>query len=276
LQKFGIISTLFYQVGDSSFSQYLQEGRSFGPFESPNFLAMFLVPMTFLSSPILEFIKTRWIRIVAVISFALPILALYFSNSRAGYITFVLCLLLFINYRFINLQKTKNRKPFFAAWFVLLFVVFNAGYLFFSTHNFKPDNNSDVIRVEIYKYSNTLLQQHPILGIGLGQFQSSIRELSKDNIAFQTFSLPYALHPHNLFLALWLNLGLAGLIVFILILVKLFQGLYFNDSKYKAYFIAAAFAILIHGLFDTTYFKNDLSAIFWLIFALSLIARSEE
>jgi len=30
-------------------------------------------------------------------------------------------------------------------------------------------------------------------------------------------------------------------------------------------------AILVHGIVDTTYFKNDLSAIFWIILAMSVI-----
>lgn len=276
LQKFGFITTLFYQSGDRNFDQYIANGRSFGPFDSPNFLAMYLTAATFLSLPIIELVRSKWMKVLTLFSFLIPVLALYFSGSRAGYITFFIGLLILINYRFINLQKTENRKPFFTASLVLLFLIINIGYLFFSTHNFKPASDSDRIRIEIYGYGANLIQKHPVFGLGLGQFQSAIGEISKNNLSFQAYGLPYALHPHNLFLALWLNLGIAGLIIFIWLVVLLFRGLYFNDSKYKAYFIAAAFAILIHGLFDTTYFKNDLSTIFWLIFACSIILGKNE
>jgi hypothetical protein len=78
LQKIGVITTLFYQKGDTSFDQYLSQGRAFGPFESPNYLAMFLVPMIFLALPILWSTKRRSSQIVIGLSFLLPILALIF------------------------------------------------------------------------------------------------------------------------------------------------------------------------------------------------------
>ena len=34
-------------------------------------------------------------------------------------------------------------------------------------------------------------------------------------------------------------------------------------------------AILFHGLFDTTYLKNDLAAIFWLLIAVSLVLKKQ-
>lgn len=276
-QKLGIIGALFYQAGDSSFSQYLQERRVFGPFESPNFLAMYLVPALLISFSIIEHIKYKCSKILLAVSVVLPVLALYFSGSRAGLITLILGALVYLNYRFIDVQKTKYRKPFFAVLFIFLFLLINVGYLFFATKYFQPEaGSSDDIRVQIYKYSETLIRNHPVAGIGLGQFQTAIAEISKSSTAFQEFGLPYALHPHNLFLALWLNLGTYGLISFVLLLVAMFKNLYFNDSKLKAYFIAAVFAILIHGLFDSTYFKNDLSAIFWLIFAAGVILKQNE
>ena len=271
LQKTGIIGTLFYQVGDGSFNEYIREGRAFGPFESPNFLAMFLVPAVFLALPIIEFLKNKVAKTAALALFLLPLLTLYASGSRAGIIALAVCFFVFVNYRFVNLQKSKERRPFYVALFVSLFVLVNVGYLFFATHNFNPMSGGDKIRVEIYKYSDILLRNNPVSGVGLGGFEDRISKISENNASFQLYAMSYALHPHNLFLAIWLSTGIAGLVIFIFILASIFKRLFTSDSRLRSYFVAAIVAILIHGVFDTTYFKNDLAALFWLIYSGAVI-----
>jgi putative inorganic carbon (HCO3(-)) transporter len=79
------------------------------------------------------------------------------------------------------------------------------------------------------------------------------------------------LHAHNLYLQFLLNLGVAGLVGFIWLVVKFFT---FVKNCYISWSIpltAAMVAILVHGLVDTPYWKNDLSYLFWVILALSVI-----
>lgn len=274
LQKIGVVSTLFYQTGDFSFGQYLTEGRVFGIFESPNYLAMFLVPMIFLTLPYIEIIKTKTTRILLITSYLLPAATVYYSGSRAGSIALIIAFFIYINYRFINLQKARNRQPFYSGFFVFMLGAINAVYLFFVTELIKSPGN-ELMRIEIYKYSAGLLKNNFLSGIGLGNFQDKIGQISVNNPSFQQYGLPFALHPHNLLLAIWLNLGLAGLIVFLWLIISFFKNTFSSDSQIRAGVIAAMAAILIHGIFDTAYFKNDLSAIFWLIFAFSVIIKNK-
>lgn len=291
LQKLGLISTLFYQRGDINFNQYIDQGRTYGPFDSPNFLAMFIIPVVFLTLPILFEAKPRTIKnfswslsrqwrgskniLLAILSF-LPVLALYFSGSRAGVIAFVIGLMVYANYRFINLQKAKKRQPFYSVLFTGSLVFINAVYLFYATHVFVPASGDDKLRVEIYHYATELLKKYNFWGLGLGQFQNKIAEISINNLAFQKTGLSYALHPHNLILAIWLNLGLLGLVVFLWLIISFFKNAFSSDLPIRAAVISSMTAILIHGLFDTTYFKNDLSAIFWLIFVISVMIKNEK
>jgi O-antigen ligase len=275
LQKIGLISTLFYQRGDISFNQYISQGRSFGPFDSPNFLAMFVVPVVFLTLPIVAEIKSQTNKIIFLVSYVLPILALYFSGSRAGVIAFIIGLAVYINYRFINLQKAKKRQPFYSALFTAGLVVINFLYLFYATRIFTPTSGDDKLRVTIYHYSLDLLKKYNFWGLGLGQFQNKIGQISINDLDFQRTGLSYALHPHNLLLAIWLNLGLLGLVVFLWLIVSFFKNAFSSDLPIRAAVVAAMFAILIHGLFDTTYFKNDLSTIFWLVFIISVMIKNE-
>ena len=84
-------------------------------------------------------------------------------------------------------------------------------------------------------------------------------------------------YPHNFYLALWLELGFLGLLVFWGMLVKFFASIFRrikNNPSSKRFLLAVAGAmivILIHGLVDTPYFKNDLSVLFWLIIGLSVL-----
>ncbi|HTW96628.1 MAG TPA: O-antigen ligase family protein, partial [Candidatus Methylomirabilis sp.] len=90
------------------------------------------------------------------------------------------------------------------------------------------------------------------------------------------------MYPHNIILNFWSELGLAGLFLFIWIFGKVIYNLSFiiYNSQVKkntatiflALGLLGAFtAIVIHGLVDVPYFKNDLSALFWILIALSVL-----
>jgi O-antigen ligase len=107
------------------------------------------------------------------------------------------------------------------------------------------------------------------------------------------------LYPHNIFLNFWSELGLVGMILFIWMIGKFFYVAFkniencklpppwrgpavagkienLNDSKSIKYLIigliSSMVTIVIHGLVDVPYFKNDLAVMFWLFIAmLSLI-----
>jgi putative inorganic carbon (HCO3(-)) transporter len=273
LQKAGISSSVFYQQGDPAFSQYVAQERSFSIFESPNYLAMYIVPMSFLSLPLFSLFKKIYPKIILGILFLAPLFALYYCESRAGIVALIVAACLYVNYRYINLQKAKNRKPFMGWLFTIILLLVNVGYLFYSQKYWQPASDSDTIRVQIYHYSIEMLKTNYVSGIGLGDFQEKIALISGGDEGFRQFGLPYAILPHNLLLATWLYLGLGGLIVMLLLFVSFFKNIFSSDNPIRAVAIAAMIAVLIHGLFDTTYFKNDLSAIFWLIFSYSVIAK---
>jgi len=87
------------------------------------------------------------------------------------------------------------------------------------------------------------------------------------------------LYPHNIILNFWSELGLAGLIFFLLIIGKFFYAgfkrLAISDKQQTAA-IAAMAAIIAHGMVDVPYFKNDLAILFWLIIGLMIIKRDEK
>ena len=107
----------------------------------------------------------------------------------------------------------------------------------------------------------------------LSQLNSHLR-----NNSYYTASVQdYALHPHNIFLAFWLYGGLLSLVGFVWLIVAAAGQLAGSkvDWGLRLGLLAALGAILLQGLFDTTYFKNDLALIFWLIIALIAILEKE-
>jgi O-antigen ligase len=269
LQAFGAIELLFYQKGDPGLATYLTliNFRLFGPFESPNYLAMYLVSTLFLSLPLLlEAKKKNLVAFILILSvLMLGAITLYFTASRAGMLAFA------FGWFLIAVFKFKKEKLLALGAFLFSLIVFCS--IFIGT-NFGGRGESNASRIDIYNYSFQMVKEAPIFGIGLGEFHNRITNLSAGNDYFIQNTLSYALHPHNLLLALWLNLGILGLISF--------AGLtYFHLLKQQTTPmlcapLAALSAILIHGLFDTTYFKNDLSAVFFLILAILFIFKYDK
>jgi len=272
LQKLGIITTLFYQTADPSFNQYLGDHfRVFGPFESPNYLAMFLVPATFLSIPILNYFKNRYFKFVIFLLYALPILSLVLSGSRGGagaaFFAFITA---------ICIIARKKSAVSGLLIYLLSFVLVALLILVVKFVGFDP--SADVIRIQIYQYSREIIRENWLLGIGLGEFQNYITKLSADAIGFRTHALPYALHPHNIYLAMAIYLGVGGFVSFIATSIWFFVKAW--GARAHSFVLAGAVsafsAILVHGFVDTTYYKNDLSAIFWLILAVMVVISQKD
>lgn len=276
LQHFGFVTTLFFQVGNADLDQYLVAPiRAFGPFDSPNSLGMFLAPaICLLLIPIAAQPK-RQNRIIYYILLLIPIVALFFTLSRAGIIA-----LAFAAFLYAIISYIKTRKLVLLFFCIIFFIGLVTG-LFFSIvpkDNSRAESNSS--RTEIYKYSINIIQEDWFKGIGLGGFQKAIDEETKNDSDFQKNTLSYAIHPHNLFLAMWLNLGLLGLLAFIMLIVRFSRRAieYTSTSNWLAttFAVMAMSTILVHGLFDTTYFKNDLSVIFWLVFGTIYLVNLHE
>jgi O-antigen ligase len=122
-------------------------------------------------------------------------------------------------------------------------------------------------RVEIWEAAVRTLLAHPIFGVGLGGFHYLYRDRQEQ---------PY---PHDLWLAMWVEIGLLGLLVFAFIFIGLLvRGLRAWPRASGIHRAALWGAILslvmwaVHGVFDTPYFKNDMSVEFWVVAAITVTA----
>ena len=90
------------------------------------------------------------------------------------------------------------------------------------------------------------------------------------------------LYPHNIVLNFWSELGILGLLLFAWIIVRYFyigiiayrKARAANDPFAWVIFglLFSMLVIIIHGIVDVPYFKNDLAIMFWLFIALMSVA----
>jgi len=120
----------------------------------------------------------------------------------------------------------------------------------------------------MWEETSEMLNDNFIFGSGINGYQEVMQKYHINNY-FDIF-----LYPHNLFLNFWVEIGLFGLIIFIIIFYKFFKNCYNyrkNNKDYSLFLIISLISLIIHGLVDVPYFKNDLSILFWLIIMLSCL-----
>ncbi len=116
------------------------------------------------------------------------------------------------------------------------------------------------VRKEIWAETAAMLKDRPLLGAGLSGYKTVFAPYHEAG-HIEIFQ-----YPHQLFLNFWVELGLAGVVVFILTMARFFR----QALATKAWTLAGAgVALLVHGLVDVPYFKNDLAMLFWLLMAFA-------
>ncbi|MEX1112272.1 MAG: O-antigen ligase family protein [Candidatus Andersenbacteria bacterium] len=129
--------------------------------------------------------------------------------------------------------------------------------------------SSAAVRLQLWSVSWDLIQQHPFLGVGLGAFEPAYQEKLHERFAEHDKELHTAeplpefvfRDPHNWILSFWLNVGVLGLLSFTLLSWRSIVASWKNQPEVSL----ALISILLLGLIDTIYWKNDLSVSWWLL-----------
>lgn len=254
------------------------EGRALSlyqadPTASPNFIALFLAPLIPLVLHRFLSAKDMIERLAAFTATIIMAYGLWLSGSRGGLMAAaagVAILLLWWATQHHALRRLGQ-----AGLVVVIVGGLVGGYLMAKPdlsvqpkHRVATSNN---LRYEIWKTTlNDILPKHWFAGTGLGNFQTTFAELTKDRINYPEYIAPWAHTPHNIFLTIWVNLGVFGLIGFIWLLVQFFR-LGWSHTQHFSPSLAlqvSMITLLIHGLVDSPYWKNDLAVLFWLLIGL--------
>lgn len=237
---------------------------------SPNYLAMFLAPILVISvAQMIKFFKRDqlfWVYLFASVSFAT---ALYFTGSRGGYIAVAAGLVVVIFSQFMKGKRAKMTKILLATTLVLLLgatlYVFQPDW---TSHTRKATSSN--VRFYIWSTSIEMIERAPVFGVGLSNYQTYFSDLTQGKVNYPEFITPQALTAHNLYLQIYLTAGLLGLLTFLLLIFK--TGFWRLDNVALS---AALTSILILGLFDTPFYRNDLALEFFVIIAFIYLSQKK-
>lgn len=129
-------------------------------------------------------------------------------------------------------------------------------------------DTSGQVRLALWRGTWNLIAALPLYGAGLGGFPET----------YDLYRLPshveLLLYPHNIFLNFWVELGISGLLWIVGLLFFLFFIICRNlrDKQWLALPLLGIWSCLVvYGMVDVIYFKNDLSLMFWLYAALVVL-----
>ena len=139
------------------------------------------------------------------------------------------------------------------------------------------DRSSLSSRFMIWQSAWDIGKESWLWGIGPGNFQEKYLE-------YQTLYPPYlewaVPHPHNIFLSFWLQSGFLGFLGFVIIcgwtLFRMFLSVSqrTNKKELELFLIGFLFLMLLWGLVDTPYWRNDLSVLFWMMLFSNTFSRT--
>ncbi len=238
----------------------------------PNAVGLFLAPLIPLAlyTAYASYAKEKYIAVISILSILLSVAAIVFAKSTGA----IIGVLSSIGITLVLYKRT--RIPTLILGSIVTLCVLILPQLTPIKEELLFQDRSGQIRLAIYDETKQLLLDRPILGAGIASYDERIAPYHG---LVNGESIEIYHHPHNLFLTLWVNIGLIGLVGFVGVLFVLFtrgvsvytqtQTPFLTSLPYGAFLSLCI--ILITGLVDSPYIKNDLAFLFWTILALVYI-----
>ena len=267
----GKTSTLWQDM--SFFSEI--SGRATSLWGNPNILAEYLLVTFFVSLGALFAFKRATYKTYALSVMLLNAAALVFTWSRGAWIAFAAALVVFF------LLYSHKALP----WIVLSLVGF-AVACFFMPEAFIArlesivtfSDSSTLYRVHIWQGCARMIRDIFLTGIGVGE--GAFAEV------YPSYALPgieAAPHAHNLLMQIVIELGIVGLLIFLLMILTAIRAAFTLFAKctkassevpYGLGAFAALLALLIHGVTDYIWYNHRIFALFFLLLGLIRASRT--
>jgi O-antigen ligase len=256
-----------------SFPDSVQDGR-LSSFFAPvaNYAAMFLAPILVvtIAAILWKQLSRRWWVSVVIMAVAVAL-----TVSFGGYLAVGVGLM-------VIWSQLSDRQLQRRLLISLVSIGIIGAVILFTTPYVKEkinftDRSSSLVRTQIWRTSIEMIREHPIVGIGPNAYENVYRA------TIPRFYFPplewLVAQPHQLYLALWLETGLLGLITFVFGVGMWIRQTWKRAHQQNALAIislAGMLVILVHGFVDTPIFKNDLMLVFAILLLLPYLGRSEK
>ncbi len=277
-----IISLLgiFQQLGgyitadwlDTDAYEYIS-GRIVATFDNPNVLASYLI-LVIPFAIVYLFEREKHIATTVYRGIALVALmaALVLTWSRGAWVGCAVSVLMLIAFAFRT--SPKLIVAIFAGLPNLLLLAPDAVWSrIASIFSFLGNDidSSVFYRLTVWRDSISMLIDNIFGGVGVGS-----EAFSSVYIKYASIGAESALHSHNLFLQIGLEVGIFALVLFILVLVYTFRSCYSvefkaNQSSVRAACLAgfcSATALITNGLTDYVWYNYRICLLFWLVLGI--------
>lgn len=238
-------------------------------------------------------------RMIAGIICLLMLIVLYLSQSQGSWFAIAVAAL------FVFLLSIRKRQWFWAALPIVI-VLLGVGIYIFISHDSHVDANgisTATKRLYIWRSALDMVHDSPWLGYGMNNWVCHYSHnavcltphmhhymISRDPVTLKPTDLQYEpdlSHPHNVFLHVWVSMGIFGLLAFITILLLFFwqivRFLVHLRARETADTLplqwmtlgvgAAMLAAMAQGLVDSAFLEQDLAFCFWILIAALMLLR---
>jgi O-antigen ligase len=233
-------------------------------YTTPNAVPLFLVPMIAVAASIALYASDLRLRLASVVFTVIAVGACVLSFSLGGLLALAAVgLALALTHRFrlwllaaiIAGALVVSRVPAIAHRIALE----NPGYAWGSLTS----------RRRLWGITLRMLRDHPIFGSGISGFAHAIEP-------YRNGFNEKLIDPHFIVLNFWTETGLLGLIAFAWLMIRAFmvswRGWLRASAGWRPLHLGVALAlvaVVVHGLVDVPYWKNDLSLEFWALLGLT-------
>jgi O-antigen ligase len=234
-------------------------------YQTQNAVALFLLPVIAVAASILTYGCQRIARVFSAVYLVVAVPSFLLTFSRGGYLA-----LLAVGVGLALAGRQRWKLLAIAAGITIIFALIppiatRIGY------ELTLNGNSTLVgRSYLWRATLQMLQHYPITGAGLAGFETRLGPY------WNATHTDRFIYPHNLVLNFWSATGLLGLAAFGWLLYAAFRvswrGWRTDDLPWRAIQLGVLLAlvgIVIHGLVDVPYFKNDLSLEFWALLGVS-------
>jgi len=237
--------------------------RLYSTMDNPNNYAEFLIMTLPIMIAGVFVLKSDFWRLVLAGAASVGLLALVLTSSRSAYLSAV------IGAAFFVLLANKRLVPFFVVLGILA-IPFIPDTIVARVMTIGRDTSS-IFRVWIWEGSMEALRRFWILGVGMGPVAFAlVYQIYAHELAMN------AMHSHNLFLQIWIELGIFGIIAFIVLMFTTIKGaavtaINTKDNEIKYYAIGAAsglVAVLAMGFVEYIWFYPRVNLTFWIVIGI--------
>jgi O-antigen ligase len=254
-------------------------------------------------------LRKSWMLRIFAIAICIPLLfVLYLSQSRGAWVAIAVATL------FILMMAAPNRKVLLIGSLAFIVVMAAVIYPFrhpiytfiFADHVSIYGISTFTKRLYLWQSALRMIQARPWFGFGMDNWlcyysankvchiPASIQPIHywilRDPVTHARTGLsdePTLSHPHNIFLHVWVSMGVFGLLAFIAVLVLcgwLFARIIihlrakeFTSHPYLQWMTigvgAAMLAALVQGQVDSSFLEQDLAFCFWMLVTALLLLR---